>query len=415
MSDEQRLDSSTNTSEVIEKDGDSRKFVTCKVCNHKCSIRAVKCPKCHTEFLKFCTTCLNEIPVNSKLCPECGDPEPFALPNGTRQLPATNESNVCSINNNNKSCGNSAISHEYLNKFMNKKLASGTLPGGVHHPWRRFFARFIDTFMWSVVLYFIVSTVCENLFISSLMVVPLSIILEATLISITGNTLGKWIFGIALKTTSGGKLLFNQALSRSLRVVFQGAGLGIPIICFFTQIFAYRRLIRTGTTLWDMATETVVSHKEWGSARAILCTLSVLFVLILTGVSRQITRERIMNYIDTSIVASAPKKSVEFDFSKPYTIVSTPGRTESKEAGMVSEAQDTIVKSEIISYKEAQFEELKRKHPDFEIIVGSREFARYKANAPPEIQTKIKSIHAKDAIEVLDNFKATTDWKGTEP
>lgn len=73
-----------------------------------------------------------------------------------------------------------------------------------------------------------------------------------------------------------------------------------------------------------------------------------------------------------------------------------------------------MVGSELIAYKETQFEELKRKHSDYEAIKESQEFARYKANAPPDIQAKIKSLRAEDAIEVLDNFKATTGWKGNK-
>jgi hypothetical protein len=78
----------------------------------------------------------------------------------------------------------------------------------------------------------------------------------------------------------------------------------------------------------------------------------------------------------------------------------------------VSETQDTMVEAEIIAYKETQFEALKRKHSDFEAIKVSKEFADFKANATPEIQAKIKSKHAEDAIAVLDSFKESTGWKG---
>jgi len=79
----------------------------------------------------------------------------------------------------------------------------------------------------------------------------------------------------------------------------------------------------------------------------------------------------------------------------------------------VSETQDTMVEAEIIAYKETQFEALKRKHSDFEEIKVSKEFADFKANATPEMQAKIKSKHAEDAIAVLDSFKESTGWKGT--
>lgn len=78
----------------------------------------------------------------------------------------------------------------------------------------------------------------------------------------------------------------------------------------------------------------------------------------------------------------------------------------------VSDTQNTMVEAEIIAYKETQFEELKRKHSDFEQIKESAEFAKFKAEAPAEIQAKIKSKHAEDAIAVLDSFKSSSGWKG---
>lgn len=163
--------------------------------------------------------------------------------------------------------------------------------GGVHHPWRRLFARTIDTvggvlpiFPITYALGFLFPNkaadfvkLVENPFVAGFMIMALWIPLEAVLLSTAGNTIGRYIFGITVKTTSGQKLSFSQALSRSFRVVLQGEGLGIPFVGFFTQIFAYRRLVRTGTTLWDTATGSVVSHKKWGAVRAILCTLAVLY------------------------------------------------------------------------------------------------------------------------------------------
>ena len=46
-------------------------------------------------------------------------------------------------------------------------------------------------------------------------------------------------------------------------------------------LFAYRRLTRTGTTLWDASTSAVVLHKKWGVFRALACTAAVFAVLIL--------------------------------------------------------------------------------------------------------------------------------------
>jgi hypothetical protein len=50
-------------------------------------------------------------------------------------------------------------------------------------------------------------------------------------------------------------LSFSEALNRSFLVFVQGVGLGIPFVALFTQLFAYRRLTKTGTTLWDTSTK----------------------------------------------------------------------------------------------------------------------------------------------------------------
>lgn len=63
-------------------------------------------------------------------------------------------------------------------------------------------------------------------------------------------------------------------------VFVQGVGFGIPFVALFTQLFAYRRLTKTGTTLWDTSTGAVVPTKS-GEYSALACTVAVFAVLIL--------------------------------------------------------------------------------------------------------------------------------------
>src|SRR3546814_12019146 len=60
-----------------------------------------------------------------------------------------------------------------------------------------------------------------------------------------------------------------------LPIFVQGVGFGIPFVALFTQLFAYRRLTKTGTTLWDTSAGAVVLHKKWGVVRALVCTAAV--------------------------------------------------------------------------------------------------------------------------------------------
>jgi len=109
---------------------------------------------------------------------------------------------------------------------------------------------------------------------------------EAAFLSSFGATPAKWIFGIRVVAANGRKLRYGEAVKRTCLVWLQGEGLGIPIVAIFTRLFAYRRLTKTGTTLWDSSTGSVVEHLEWSAARAVGSVLSVfLAVMILASLN----------------------------------------------------------------------------------------------------------------------------------
>lgn len=187
------------------------------------------------------------------------------------------------------------MSEEVLSKLIEDTAA---LVRGSHHPWRRHFARAVDvstlglsaflavTFPEGLILtdrFGAIAYALVNAFISSFILLALWLPIETVLLSTVGTTPAKWLFGISVRTTSGHKPSFSQALERSFRVLLQGICLGIPVIAFITQLFAYRRLTETGTTRWDSATGCVVTHKTWGAGRAIVCVVAVFFVFMLLG------------------------------------------------------------------------------------------------------------------------------------
>ena len=168
--------------------------------------------------------------------------------------------------------------------------------GGQHHPWRRLFARTVDICTAGLVLFMLLifafsatmpeqaagfAKAIENLIIASVVLYLIWLPAEALFLSLFGTTPAKWLFGIRVAQPSGDLLSFSAALNRSFLVFVQGVGFGIPFVALFTQLFAYRRLTKTGTTLWDTSTTAVVIHKKWGMFRALACTAAVFFVLIL--------------------------------------------------------------------------------------------------------------------------------------
>jgi uncharacterized RDD family membrane protein YckC len=110
----------------------------------------------------------------------------------------------------------------------------------------------------------------ENPIIASVVLYLIWLPAEALLLSLFGTTPAKWLFGIRVAHPGGDLLSFSEALNRSFLVFVQGVGLGIPFVALFTQLFAYRRLTKTGTTLWDTSTSAVVLHKS-GECFARLC------------------------------------------------------------------------------------------------------------------------------------------------
>lgn len=173
---------------------------------------------------------------------------------------------------------------------------SKTFHGGQHHPWRRFFARTVDICTSGLVLFVLMifslsatmpeqaagfGRAIENPIIAGIVLYLIWVPAEAVLLSLFGTTPAKWLFGIRVVHPNGDLLSLSAALNRSFLVFVQGVGFGIPFVALFTQLFAYRRLTKAGTTLWDASTSAVVLHMKWGIFRGFACAAAVFAVLIL--------------------------------------------------------------------------------------------------------------------------------------
>ena len=155
--------------------------------------------------------------------------------------------------------------------------------GGRHHPWRRLFARMVDICTVGPVLFLLL--IVENPIVAYIVLHLVWLLAEALLLSLFGTTPAKWLFGIRVEHPGGNLLSFSEALNRSFLVFVQGLGFGIAFVSLFTQFFAYRRLTKTGTTLWDTSVGAVVLHKKWGVVRALVCPVAVFGVLILLSIA----------------------------------------------------------------------------------------------------------------------------------
>lgn len=190
----------------------------------------------------------------------------------------------------------SPASRDYAQESNSSVDQSKSFLGGQHHPWRRLFARTVNTCTVGFLLFFLLvfaigatmptqaagfAKAIENPIIAGVVLYLIWLPAETVFLSLFGTTPAKWLFGIRVAHPGGDLLSFSEALNRSFLVFVQGVGLGIPFVALFTQLFAYRRLAKTGTTLWDTSASAVVLHKKWGVFRAIVCTTAVFGVLIL--------------------------------------------------------------------------------------------------------------------------------------
>jgi RDD family len=172
-------------------------------------------------------------------------------------------------------------------------MAAAAGDGGPY-PWRRYFARTLDS-LWFVPLSGFVLGAGFTLLLSKeeaelffdipdlvlgLILFALWLPIEALFISGTGTTPAKWLFGIHVEGGDGRRLRFGAAAERTVRVWFQGLGAGIPIVSLITLLFAYKRLNSTGTTLWDTAVGSRVRHSDWTAIRALLC---IVLILLFSG------------------------------------------------------------------------------------------------------------------------------------
>ncbi|MDE0586655.1 MAG: RDD family protein, partial [Planctomycetota bacterium] len=130
-------------------------------------------------------------------------------------------------------------------------------------PWRRYFARAIDTTLLFPVFSFITGIQPHSLadYRFNMMAIAFAILAHAALQSSWGSTPGKAMLGYKVRTRNGDKLSFKQAIDREARIAWHGLGLGIPLYSVYTQFKAFTNLNNTGETSWDKADDLVVTHR----------------------------------------------------------------------------------------------------------------------------------------------------------
>ena len=127
-------------------------------------------------------------------------------------------------------------------------------------PWRRYFARFIDSWLYATAMLAFVTLVLglnptdEGMGASIFEWLLRSLLLltvEPLCLHFFAATPGKWLLGISVRDYDGKCLSFSEALARTFKVYVMGLGLNISIAALITCLLAYRRSLKGEDQPWD--------------------------------------------------------------------------------------------------------------------------------------------------------------------
>jgi DNA-binding transcriptional MerR regulator len=163
------------------------------------------------------------------------------------------------------------------------------------HPWRRFFARWLDYGLWSAVISFLYIVVLRvrplpGDFLSALITIAgmaLFIPAEALMLWKLGTTPGKFALGIRLESIQGGNLTWEEALRRSCNVFVLGNGCCIPLLEPVMKVMRYcentgrifRGYILDGPQEMPWDEETEIVYRDVNVKRAAVIALMLVLML----------------------------------------------------------------------------------------------------------------------------------------
>ena len=146
--------------------------------------------------------------------------------------------------------------------------APSTVASPLAGPWRRFFARTLDLYIWSLVVGFVVGILNARFgwsllafadmpsssqdMLSGILIIPIAIVCDVLVYAAFGNSIGKGLLGVKVQMLDCAPLPARTYAARSVDVWIRGIGLGIPIVALFTELASYRALLGGKRTSWDI-------------------------------------------------------------------------------------------------------------------------------------------------------------------
>jgi uncharacterized RDD family membrane protein YckC len=173
-------------------------------------------------------------------------------------------------------------------------------------PWRRYFARMLDTTLHGVVGFILLGFLLfsfapvsaqkffdlfegpsgrlVDIFLTTLISIPIG----AILLGLSGSTLGKFIFGVRILNSHGLPIGVIAAVKREFHVWFSGLGAGIPFVGLFCAIAAKRRLEADGQTSWDRTGGRRALYRPVGLQQYVLYCFGAAAIAFVIAFVRQL-------------------------------------------------------------------------------------------------------------------------------
>src|SRR5262249_16875077 len=118
---------------------------------------------------------------------------------------------------------------------------------------------------------------------SSLVLLPLALLMEVPIMTMTGGTLGKWLFRISVRNSDGARLAISQIFRRNLGVWIRGFGLGLPLVNLCCLAQSYSDVDEECPAAWDKAAGTRVYQPKLSRLR--FCLGAFLYAVLFAGFS----------------------------------------------------------------------------------------------------------------------------------
>lgn len=172
---------------------------------------------------------------------------------------------------------------------LQKQATGGICP----YPWRRFWARWLDGLIYSMIWdLFLMLCLRINtgsgrslgeMLLNLAAISLLMLALEPLLLQQWGTTPGKWILGISLHHREGRRLTYQEGAARTWRMLLSGMGLRIPFYEWYRCYKSYKSCAEGQSLSWDESVSFSIKENRWQRIALFGVTVLLIMAVITLG------------------------------------------------------------------------------------------------------------------------------------